>query len=588
MKDFSALGLPKSLLHNLEKMNFTTPTPIQAAAIPHALKGRDILGSAQTGTGKTGAFGIPLLQHLMNNKDSKALIMTPTRELAAQVLESIRKMIDPSMHIKTSLLIGGESMFKQLQQLKGHPRLIVGTPGRINDHLRQRSLRLDMADFLVLDETDKMLDMGFEEQIDTIIKTMPKKRQSLMFSATLPQYIIKMSEKYLVNPQRVAMGATHAVAPKIKQELIRVNQPEKYTKLMAELQTRPGSIIVFVKTKRNADRLAKKLNDDGQSADAIHGDLNQNKRNRVIEAYRGKKYRILVATDVAARGLDIPHIEHVINYDLPQVAEDYIHRIGRTARAGAEGSAVCFITTEDREKWAEIDQLLNPGAPRSTESYAPQKSSGAPKRKFGKSNGQSNRDRKPFGQKRPSQGGSASGGGFKNKERRPFGEKRFDDKKKERGDAPSRGGERKSFGDKPRFSERSDDRRDARRDDRRDDRRSGGQGRDSGAGRQDRDRKPFGEKRYSDRSSGGGKPGERRSFGDRAPERREGGVHRGRPASGGGFKDRREDGFRDRLSSGGFKKSGPRPDSRRRDEDVPRSGAPKKRKYGSSNKRPAR
>jgi superfamily II DNA/RNA helicase len=364
MDNFSELGLPQTLLHALEKMQFAKPTPIQSAAIPLALKKRDLLASAQTGTGKTAAFGIPLIVHLMTNKNSGAIVMTPTRELAAQVLAAIQKMLPESSQIKTALLIGGESMYRQLQQLRARPRIVVGTPGRINDHLQQGSLNLSATDFLVLDETDRMLDMGFEVQIDKIVRRLPPQRQTLLFSATLPPHIVKIANRYQNNPERIAVGSTNAPISRIQQELIHLPAGEKYNKLLEQLQARQGSIIVFVKTKRGADRLAIKLNAAKHSAEAIHGNLNQNKRTRVIQSFRDKKHRIMVATDVAARGLDIPHIEHVINYDLPQQAEDYIHRIGRTARAGAEGSAVCFITPEDRDLWSDIHFLMNPGEKR--------------------------------------------------------------------------------------------------------------------------------------------------------------------------------------------------------------------------------
>lgn len=361
MDQFHQLGIPQPLLHSLERMKFQTPTPIQIKAIPFALEGRDILGSAQTGTGKTAAFAIPLIAHLMKNPKSAAIVMTPTRELAAQVLKAVEEMLPRELRINTALLIGGMSMAMQLKQLRTRPRIIIGTPGRINDHLSQGSVRLDETDFLVLDETDRMLDMGFEVQIDKIVSRLARKRQTLLFSATLPPYIVKMSEKYLKTPERVAVGSIHAPVEKIKQELFHLRTDEKYGKLLEQLNLRDGSIIVFVKTKRGADRLAKKLNAEHQKSEAIHGNLSQSKRNRVIQDFRGKKFRVMVATDVAARGLDIPHIEHVINYDLPQVAEDYIHRIGRTARAGAEGAAACFITPEDRGLWAEIHRLLHPG-----------------------------------------------------------------------------------------------------------------------------------------------------------------------------------------------------------------------------------
>ncbi len=360
MKDFSTLGLSQQLANSLARMQFTTPTPIQAKAIPVALKGRDILGSAQTGTGKTGAFGIPLIERLLTTDKTTALVMTPTRELATQVLKSLQEMLGHGSGIKTALLIGGDSMYRQLNQLKGRPRLVVGTPGRINDHLERRSLNLRDAGFLVLDETDRMLDMGFGVQIDRILKHMPKERQTLLFSATLPPYIIEIAKKYLHMPERIAVGDVHSPIENIKQELVKLNTAEKYKALVEHLNRREGSVIVFVKTKHGADRMATKLQRDGHKAEAIHGDLKQSKRDRVIADFRDKEYRILVATDVAARGLDIPHIEHVINYDLPQVAEDYIHRIGRTARAGKKGEAVVFVAPEDGAKWKAIYHLMNP------------------------------------------------------------------------------------------------------------------------------------------------------------------------------------------------------------------------------------
>lgn len=376
MQDFNALDLPRPLMQALGKMNFAAPTPIQAQAIPFALKGRDVLGSAQTGTGKTAAFSIPMVAHLLDKPQSAALIMTPTRELAAQVLDTVKKLLSDAPQIKTALLIGGDSMYKQLQQLKSRPRVIVGTPGRINDHLQQGTLDLSRADFLVLDETDRMLDMGFDVQIEKIVARLPRQRQTLLFSATLPPRIVKVSERYLKSPERVSVGSTHTPIDRIKQELIRLPAADKYRQLIEQIVQRKGSVIVFVKTKRGADRLAQKLTDEGHGAIPIHGNLNQNQRNRAIAAFRNKVQRIMVATDVAARGLDIPHIEHVINYDLPQQPEDYIHRIGRTARAGAEGSAVCFITPDDFDLWNDIHALMNPDAPREPRQKSAGKSRG--------------------------------------------------------------------------------------------------------------------------------------------------------------------------------------------------------------------
>lgn len=357
-QDFNGFGLPAKLLLALARMNFTIPTPIQEQTIPLALEGRDVLGSAQTGTGKTAAFGLPLIVHLMNNPEATALIMLPTRELATQVQAALLPMI-PVPNIKTALLIGGDSMFKQLKQLSAQPRLIVGTPGRINDHLERKSLNLSRTDFLVLDETDRMLDMGFGIQIDKILTHVSKDRQTLLFSATLPANIVKLSGKYMRQPLRVAVGSTTTPAANIKQELVHTTDTEKYGHLLTQLEQRVGSVIIFVKTKYGTEKLAKKLNASEHKADCLHGDLQQRRRDRVTQSFRDKKYRILVATDVAARGLDIPHIEHVINYDLPQCPEDYIHRIGRTARAGAEGCAINLLTPADGSKWRAIHRLIH-------------------------------------------------------------------------------------------------------------------------------------------------------------------------------------------------------------------------------------
>lgn len=364
MDNFKAFGLPEALLENLDRLGISTPTPIQMNAIPIALNGEDILGSAQTGTGKTAAFGIPLITGLMTNDSGTALVITPTRELASQVMKSLRDMLGSRSKIQTCLIIGGEHIGKQLNQLKNGPRLIVGTPGRINDHLSRGTLDLSDTRFLVLDETDRMLDMGFSVQIEEIQTHLPEERQTLLFSATLPKNILKLSQNYLRNPKRIAVGNTSDPAKNVKQDVIKIDEKDKYPELISQLEDRKGTVIIFVKMKSATEKLAKKLNQAGYSADAIHGDLRHQIREKVIRNYRNEKFRILVATDVAARGLDIPHIEHVINYDLPQNPEDYIHRIGRTGRAGAEGEAVCFVSNADMQKWHAIDHLMNPDAPR--------------------------------------------------------------------------------------------------------------------------------------------------------------------------------------------------------------------------------
>ncbi|MET0156241.1 MAG: DEAD/DEAH box helicase [Rickettsiales bacterium] len=498
---FSSFDLPKKLAEALEKMEYSSPTPIQRQAIPEALAGRDILGSAQTGTGKTGAFAIPLVAKLLANPRGSALVLTPTRELAVQVISIIHKMLGAKSLIKAALLIGGESMPKQIAQLRERPRIIVGTPGRINDHLTRGNLMLHDAGFLVLDETDRMLDMGFGVQIDAILKYVPAQRQTLMFSATLPDEIVRMSKNYLKDPVRIAVGDANAPAQNVKQETINVSEAEKYDLLLEQLDKRTGSIIVFVKTKYGADKMAHRLRGAGHDAEAIHGDLQQNKRDRIIRAFRNNKYRIMVATDVAARGLDIPHIEHVINYDLPQAPEDYIHRIGRTARAGAHGEAVSFVSHEDRLKWQAIDDLLNPEEAKARK--AARMKQGSPKGRGGFSRRGGNGNRRGF----------SESDGNRN-ESRPYAPRRED--KAPRNAGSERQGEENRRGD--RFG---DDSR--------------GNGRFSGERRNDRFN---GEERYSGEHTGNRRGANR--FGDDAGAhsrfKGEGGSHNG---------ERRNDRFKD-------------------------------------------
>ena len=358
--NFNELPIENKLKNSIRIADFTTPTPIQSKSIPISLLGKDILGTAQTGTGKTLAFTIPMINKLILDKNTMALIVCPTRELATQVMQTVLKLNVREIGIGNALLIGGESMQKQLKKLKKRARIIVGTPGRINDHLKRQSLNLSKVSYLVLDETDRMLDMGFTPQIETILKFIPKQHQTLLFSATLPNNILRISEKYLNNPERIAVGSLSTPIDKIKQETIQINHDKKYHELINQLVERNGSILVFVKTKHGADKIVKRLKHDGHLADAIHGNLRQSKRDRVINNFRNGKSRILIATDVAARGLDIPLIKHVINYDLPQVPEDYIHRIGRTGRAGKEGSSLTFITANDRSMWNSIKKLIDP------------------------------------------------------------------------------------------------------------------------------------------------------------------------------------------------------------------------------------
>jgi ATP-dependent RNA helicase DeaD len=278
--------------------------------------------------------------------------------LATQVLVALKSLTHQTDKLDTALLIGGDSIEKQIRQLK-KARLVVGTPGRMNDHLKRKSLKLNQFNFLVLDETDRMLDMGFITDIKTIISHLPT-HQTLLFSATLPKKISEMAQKFLIHPERISVGETNLPTINILQEIRKINQSEKFEQLKLELLERTGSVILFVKTKRSADKIARQLRADKFNAEAIHGDLRQSRRDKVMMKFRKNVFQILVATDVAARGLDIPLIEHVINYDIPQNPEDYIHRIGRTARAGAKGKALTFITPADKKNWGLVEKLINP------------------------------------------------------------------------------------------------------------------------------------------------------------------------------------------------------------------------------------
>ena len=368
MTNFQDMGLSPVLTQALDKLSFTQPTSIQAKTIPLALKQKDILGSAQTGTGKTLAFALPLVNQLLSDPTSMGLILTPTRELAQQVAASVNQLLFKSSFIKTALLIGGEPYNKQLAQLRSNLRIVIGTPGRVIDHLERGSFKPEGINFLILDETDRMFDMGFSIQLEQIIKQLPSKRQTLMFSATFPPKIEKLAAKYMQAPERVFMNEFDSmaiVAQNLTQEILEIKEDDKYFELLTQLNSRDGSILLFVKTKDNAEHLSIRLNKEGYNTCAIHGNLRQAKRDRVMRDFRQGRHQVMVATDIAARGLDVPHVKHVINYDIPHAPEDYVHRIGRTARAGAKGCAISFVSSQDRKRWNAIQDLLNPNQAKS-------------------------------------------------------------------------------------------------------------------------------------------------------------------------------------------------------------------------------
>ncbi len=522
MNNFNEMGLPESIVNSLTRLGLVKPTPIQAQTIPLALSGQDILGSAQTGTGKTLAFTLPLIKHLMENPHATALVLAPIREIAQQVLRALHDIT--GANFKTALIIGGEPYPKQLSQLKANPRVIIGTPGRIIDHLERGTLRVNNIECLVLDETDRMFDMGFGIQLDHIISKLPTKRQTLMFSATIAPEIEKLAAKYLNDPKRVAVGSSTLPIPKIKQEVVNIAEKEKYKRLLQELEQRDGTVLVFVKTKMNADRLAEALRKEDHSASAIHGDLRQRQREKVIRSFSQGKCRIMVATDIAARGLDIPHLMHVINYDVPPCPEDYIHRIGRTGRAGAEGFALCFVTSADAKKWNAIERYMNPKAHEGANNRNAGSGNGSSRGGFGSSAGRP-RSSSPYGDK--PRGERSPFGDKPRGERAPFGERRaFGDKP--RGERPSFG-DKPAFGDKPRGERAPFGERRAFGDKPRGERTSFGD-KPAFGDKPRGERAPFGEKRaFGDKLAFGAKRafGDKPAFGDRSSSGR---PSRDRPA----------------------------------------------------------
>ena len=353
---FSGLGLAPSLLDILSKLNLTSPTPIQEKAIPVAIEGKDIIGIAQTGTGKTLAFGLPMIQHIAQKK-TQGLVVLPTRELALQVDEALRK-VGSGLGLKTAVLIGGASMKPQLDALRRRPHIIIGTPGRIIDHLEQRTLSLQEVSILVLDEADRMLDMGFAPQIRKILQKVPKARQTMLFSATMPDDIVRLATGYMRLPFRVEIARSGTIPERVDQELFVLKREEKLSLLEKLLSDYRGTVLVFSRTKHGAARICRALRQAGHRAAEIHSSRSLPQRREALEGFKSGKYRVLVATDIASRGIDVVGIELVVNYDLPENPGDYVHRIGRTGRAGAPGHAISFVTREESGAVREIEKLM--------------------------------------------------------------------------------------------------------------------------------------------------------------------------------------------------------------------------------------
>lgn len=350
IQSFQELEIPASIKLALQAMSFSQPTPIQAQAIPAALDGRDVVGTAQTGTGKTAAFGVPLLSALYTTPGKQALILAPTRELAAQIHKVLRQ-ISKGSQIQGSLVVGGESFARQRREMEDGVDYLVATPGRLNDHLKEQTVDLSRIGILVLDEVDRMLDMGFLPQLRSIFREIPRQRQTLLFSATLPKEVQSLVDGLVQKPIRVAVGDVARPTSNVKEEIRRLSgQEEKNIHLMNELRAREGRRLVFVRTKSRTHRVARLLDREGMHAVIMHGGRSQAQRKAALERFRREENGILVATDLAGRGLDVVGIDHVINYDVPQSREDYIHRIGRTGRAGGSGSAVSFIVEGETDE----------------------------------------------------------------------------------------------------------------------------------------------------------------------------------------------------------------------------------------------
>jgi len=364
MAEFSELGLPKTLVKRLTEMGLKEATPIQNRAIPHALNGQDVMGLAQTGTGKTLAFGLPLISRLQSYgtkpapKTVRALILAPTRELANQIAASLKQLTDGT-HFKVGLVVGGVAINPQIKRVERGTDIIVATPGRLIDLMERNALDFEDTDFLVLDEADQMLDLGFIHALRQISSVLPEERQTMLFSATMPKQMAEIAQTYLTNPIRIQVNPPGKAADKIEQSIHFIAKAEK-TNLLVELldKHRDEAAIVFVRTKHGADRLMKALQKKGYAADAVHGNKSQGQRERAIASFRAEETRVLVATDVAARGLDIPIVRHVYNFDLPNVPDNYVHRIGRTARAGMDGAAVAFCAPDEVEELKAIQKTM--------------------------------------------------------------------------------------------------------------------------------------------------------------------------------------------------------------------------------------
>ncbi len=356
MKFFNNLGILPSLVTVLKKMGITSATPIQEQSIPTVLLGKDVIGIAQTGTGKTLAFGLPMIQ-LLAKSHGNGLIVLPTRELALQVDETLKK-VGGSLGLRTAVLVGGASMVAQLKMIGQKPHIFIATPGRLNDHLKQKTISLNKVAVLVLDEADRMLDMGFEPQIKTILANLPKERQTLLFSATMPPKIKAIAATYMRQPITIQVASSGTTVANVTQELYMISKDEKIRLLDKLLSDHAGSVLVFSRTKYGARKLSNKIREMGHTSADIHSNRSLAQRRAALDGFKSGRHRVLVATDIAARGIDVDDIKLVVNYDLPDSPEDYVHRIGRTGRAGKSGRAISFAEHNQRYDVKEIERLI--------------------------------------------------------------------------------------------------------------------------------------------------------------------------------------------------------------------------------------
>ncbi|GBF11321.1 DEAD/DEAH box helicase [Tepidibacillus infernus] len=356
MNQFSQLSLQQDINRAIHEMGFEEPSPIQQACIPVILKGKDVIGHAQTGTGKTAAFGIPIVQLVTKQPKVQSIVLTPTRELAIQVSEELRK-IAKYKRLKVLPIYGGQSIGHQIRALKQGVHIVIGTPGRVLDHIRKNTLQLQDVKMFVLDEADEMLDMGFIDDIEEIIRKTPNDRQTLLFSATMPYEIKKLANRYLKNPEVISMNRGEVTAPSIEQVYYKVLENNKLDSLCRIIDHHEVDLgIIFCRTKKTVDELTESLLARGYIVDGLHGDLSQNQRDKVMKRFREKTIEFLIATDVAARGIDVGNVSHVINYDIPQDPESYVHRIGRTGRAGKTGIAITLVTPREIKLLKTIEQ----------------------------------------------------------------------------------------------------------------------------------------------------------------------------------------------------------------------------------------